>query len=124
MSVASGDFEASSEVFSAARKQFFASISETEQASFSECSSQDEFLDDIRKLEVISKQKRRGTKFLKQINKLSDGLNQYFMVIEIIISSHPEYAAIAWGVFRLVLQVSYTSSIKRFPSRLTSFVAG
>jgi hypothetical protein len=93
-------------LFIEAYNNFLASIPEPDGAKFSKCASQENFLADIKQLEVVAKQKRRGGKFLKQISKLSDGLAQYFKVIEIVISSHPQYTAIAWGVFRLVLQVS------------------
>lgn len=88
-----------------AREKFFSTVSGSDLELFSKCSSHAEFLEDIRKLEIISQQKRRGTKFLGQIEKLSKGLEQYFNVIGIMISSSSEFVAIGWGVFRLVLQV-------------------
>lgn len=89
-----------------AREKFFFSVSGSDLELFSKCSSHAEFLADIRKLEVISHQGRQGAKLLKKIEKFSKGLEQYFKVIEMMISSNPEFAAIGWGVFRLILQLA------------------
>lgn len=35
-----------------------------------------------------------------------NGLKRYFHVIETVVSSHPEIAAIVWGGFKFVLEVS------------------
>ena len=42
-----------------------------------------------------------------KIKALSDKLEPYFEVIQIVIQSNPEWTAIAWGAFRLILQVWY-----------------
>lgn len=59
----------------------------------------------MRQLEVITTNQRRGDRYLKRIKALGDSLQPYFDVIGITIQSHPAWAAIAWGAFRLVLQV-------------------
>ena len=65
----------------------------------------DEFLADVQKLDVISMQKRRGAKFLKQIKNLSDKLQPCFKALHLIAQSD-QWSAMAWGVFRFVLQLA------------------
>lgn len=82
-----------------------ASLSDGERASFSKCSSIEEFLLDVGKLEVISTPKRRGAKFLTQIKRLSDRLQPCFKGLDLLAQSD-QWSATAWGVFRLVLQLA------------------
>jgi hypothetical protein len=56
-------------------------------------------------LEVVSKNRVRGRRFMARIKALSDALAPYFDVVGITVQSNPEYAALAWGGIRLVLQV-------------------
>ncbi|KAH8682820.1 hypothetical protein BGZ60DRAFT_205870 [Tricladium varicosporioides] len=43
---------------------------------------------------------------ISKVASFAGNFGPYFKIVEIIISSHPEYAAIAWGGVRLVLQLS------------------
>jgi hypothetical protein len=43
---------------------------------------------------------------LTRIKTFSSRLQPYFDILNIVVQSHPEWAAIAWGAIRLVLQVS------------------
>ena len=43
---------------------------------------------------------------VSKVASFANSLEPYFKIVEIIISSNPEYAAIAWGGLRLVFQVS------------------
>lgn len=97
------------EAFQEAQDQFTASLSEKEKATFFKCSSAQELLDEVRKFQVVSKNKRRGLGLLQHIKTFSDNLQPYFKVIEIIIQCDPQWAAIAWGSIRLVLQVKSKS---------------
>ncbi|KAI1330224.1 hypothetical protein F5Y16DRAFT_408706 [Xylariaceae sp. FL0255] len=47
------------------------------------------------------------TKCCGKISKLSDTLSVYFSVIDIFISSHPDFAAIAWGTIRLIFTLGH-----------------
>ena len=40
------------------------------------------------------------------IHKFGASLQPYFKILNIVVQSHPEWSAIAWGAVRLVLQVS------------------
>lgn len=93
-------------VFRKAQNDFLNSLAPEESAVFSPCSSSAELLDGISKLATVTKHKQRGLKFLRQINRLSDSLQPYFKALDILVSAKPDVAAIAWGSFRLILQVN------------------
>ncbi|KAL9121120.1 MAG: hypothetical protein Q9187_002326 [Circinaria calcarea] len=113
------DTSPGSQILVEARDQFLASLSDGERASFSKCSSIEEFLLDVGKLEVISTPKRRGAKFLTQIKRLSDRLQPCFKGLDLLAQSD-QWSAIAWGVFRLVLQLA--SNYVVFFEKLTKVI--
>lgn len=86
-----------------AHRKFLASLSSRDRAKFSKCPSAAELMKFAQTLNAVSKP--RGYQFLNRIRTFSDTLQPYFGVIELVIQSHPEIAAIAWGCLRLVLQV-------------------
>jgi len=91
--------------FDHARDAFLASLSEKDRKLYSPCASSSELLAGIGKLEAITKQKTRGRKHLQAIREFSDNLAPYFRLVDIFVSSNPQYAALCWGAVRLVLQV-------------------
>jgi len=42
---------------------------------------------------------------MSNVASVAESLGPYFQIIQIFVSSHPEYAAIAWGGIRLIFQV-------------------
>jgi hypothetical protein len=98
-------------VFHQAQRQFLDSIPEEEKSRYSTSSSAGDILQDLRKIVADAKsfeQKRTASALLKKIKTLSDSLEPYFRIVEIVIQSNPEFAAIAWGAFRLIVQVIYS----------------
>jgi hypothetical protein len=101
--------------FEEALDQFRASLAPQEQSIFTPCSSPEELIRHVENLDSIKKIQKRGA-FMRRVKIFSDSLRHYFDVIGILVQSHPEYAALAWGAFRLVLQVrrlisgTYTNS--------------
>jgi hypothetical protein len=92
--------------FAAARIKFLDSLPDGERASFSTCSSRRELLSEIESLKTAGYQRNKSiTKVFSKIDGFSKSLECYFKVIEIVISSNPEYSAIVWGTLRLFLQV-------------------
>jgi len=49
----------------------------------------------------------RLTACCKKISSLATKLDPFFDVVNIFVSTHPEYMGIAWGAIRLVFQVRY-----------------
>jgi hypothetical protein len=91
--------------FAEAKKNFLDSLTVEEQARLTDCSSAQILLDEVKKFEVIAKSKQRGLRFAQKIQSLSESLGPYFSIIEIFCGAHPEYANLAWGALRLILQV-------------------
>ena len=63
----------------------------------------------IRDLEAHCKKLERGKRLLtacKVIDRFSKAWSPFFDIIGIFISSHPEYAAFAWGALRLTFLLS------------------
>ena len=48
---------------------------------------------------------------LEHIKTFSDRLEPYFEVGTIVLQTHPEWTAIAWGAFRLILKVGNSSVV-------------
>ena len=90
--------------FEQAIEQFHASLAPKERSLFSKCNSADELLSTVEDLEIIKKS-RESSRLVRRVKLFNDSLGHYFAVIDILVQSHPEYAALAWGAVRLVLQV-------------------
>ncbi|KAF9630468.1 hypothetical protein BFW01_g1030 [Lasiodiplodia theobromae] len=62
----------------------------------------------MRKLEEVAKKRRKrgSSRFLDRIARLSDRLQPFFGVVDIMIQSNPEYTALAWGALRFILQLA------------------
>lgn len=104
-------------VFEDVQARFLRSLPPRERKLFEHCSSPEQMVAETGKLGVIADDRIRGTKLIGKIKSFTEKIKPYFEVIGIIIQSYPEYAAIAWGAFRLVLQVG---SILHFFDDLTS----
>jgi hypothetical protein len=104
-------------VFEVAQKKFLDTLAPEESSRFKKCSSAEDLLKSAQELEVIAKDRIRGRRFISRIKSFNDNLAPYFGVIEFIISSHPEHAAIAWGSIRLALQLA--SNFTSFFDKLT-----
>lgn len=108
-------------MFEDAQKKFLEALAPSESSRFKECSSAAELLKSAQELEIIAKDRIRGRGFISRIRSFNDSLAPYFGVIEVIISSHPQYAAIAWGSIRLALQLA--SNYASFFDKLTQSLA-
>jgi hypothetical protein len=91
-------------VFRAASQSFLNSLPPKERAQFEHCYSSDDLLKSIGKV-AADKGEGRLRVHLKKVRLFSERLEPYFETIGIIVQSHPEFAALAWGALRLVLQV-------------------
>lgn len=63
-------------------------------------------------------------RMLARIERISTRLKPFFQVIEIFVSSNPEYAAIAWGSIRLIFMVRNLSSHLTIRALLRFFIVG
>lgn len=101
--------------FEQARDQFLGQISAGERAQFTKIESANDFLKGIKDLEKFAKNRGKWRKIFEAVKSCSEKIEPYFEIISILVSSHPEYAAIVWGAFRLVLQVSHLVVVVRYP---------
>jgi len=93
-----------SDPFAEAYHSFLKSLSEKDRQQFSKCTSPEALKKDIFSLQIVAKDKTR--KWETRINSFINTLQPYFRVVDTLVSSNPEYAAIAWGAVKLVFQVS------------------
>lgn len=103
-------------VFKEAHQSFLRSLSPDERTLFSTCASAENLLADARQLEIISKNRTRGRRFMQRITAISKTLVPYFEVVGITVQT-TEYAALAWGGIRLILQLA--SNFTTFFDKLT-----
>lgn len=93
-------------IFKAACEQFRASLSEKQRQMFKEYSDAKSMLAAIQsQAEEHPTHRSVLTRCCKKIAALSTMLEPYFEVINLFVSSHPEFAGIAWGSLRLVFTV-------------------
>jgi len=92
------------ELFLEVKETFLLSISAEERAQFSSCRSPAELVESIATFSSGS-EKSGFKRTTEQIESFSKKLQPYFDILGIFVSSNPEWAAIAWGALRLVLQV-------------------
>jgi hypothetical protein len=92
--------------------------------------SGEELLQYVQKLPALSSNPSLLRRVVGKVKDLSDVLSPYFESVGMIIQSNPEFAAIAWGAFRLVLQVPHslpylpdltTADILQLASNFTTF---
>lgn len=93
------------DLFLHAQHQFLDTLADHDRTQFSQCASIEELLANIKQYEGFSKRKRRISASLAKLKVFGDNLGPYFKVVEIICGAHPEWANIALGALRLVLQV-------------------
>lgn len=93
-------------LFKSACEQFRASLSEKQRQVFKEYPDATSMLKALRdQAEQHPRHRSLLTRCCKKILALSTMMEPYFDVINIFVSSHPEFAAIAWGALRLVFVV-------------------
>lgn len=96
----------SDKFFLEARDMFLQKLPHPERLIFANCKGPEELLADVRKLGHFRTKNQAWIRILEKIKSFSDNIEPYFKIVEVVISSHPESAAIAWGAIRLVLQVT------------------
>lgn len=92
-------------VFRQARDQFLQALAPENQGNFIRIRTSQELIDSFSKFQQFKQDNSRASRLLNVVKKCSEKLEPYFQIIGIVVQSHPEWTAIAWGAFRLVLQV-------------------
>jgi hypothetical protein len=89
-----------------AHSEFLDELTNDEKKQFARIETYENFLSELQKFGQFANQHRKWTSLCNAVQKCSEQLSPYFEVVGIAVQSHPEWAALAWGSFRLVLLVS------------------
>ncbi|SPO04744.1 uncharacterized protein DNG_07429 [Cephalotrichum gorgonifer] len=110
------------DIFQQAQADFLAALPAKERDRFTTTLSADVFLISVERLDIIANKGPSGKRWLGIIKKFSDGLEPFFKIVDIFVSSKPEFAAIFWGSLRLVLQLAgdYSSFFEKFAQMLST----
>jgi hypothetical protein len=97
-------------VFAAAIDSFRGNLSKSDEENFQSFDTPDAMIKNLRdRLSQATKNDRGKTSRLltacTKVDTFCKSLEPYFEAVSILVSSHPDWAAIAWGVIRLVFIV-------------------
>jgi hypothetical protein len=94
-------------VFAAAATRFLADLSEEDKKSFQTLDNAGDMVVSIEQhiMHLNSPRTSRLQDACKKISRFGQALEPFFNIVDIFISSHPEWAAIVWGAIRMVFQV-------------------
>ena len=97
------------DLFLKARDDFLKALQPSNRSLFTECASAEDLLRELES--TVAKFSHENSRVRKlifgSIMKLSDSIKPYFDVLNIL-SQCSEYAAVFWGVLRLIFQVVVT----------------
>lgn len=93
--------------FEKAKYEFLSSLPRSHHHLLGEVTTAESFLDGIYKLKDFSKRKTKGKRLQVELGKIVACLEPYFDVVNTLVSSHPEFAALAWGALKLMFQVTH-----------------
>lgn len=95
-----------SEVFRNAQNRFLDSLGPEIRSLYAPCATRDELRQTFRDLERTAQDTSCRVRSLRGLYSFAISTEKYFDVVNILVSSHPEFTALFWGAFRLVLQVN------------------
>lgn len=94
------------DTFQRAKDDFLSQLSARDRQRFLVVNSPEELLSQVQYLAETLGSKHKGAKLLGVAGVLKDSLEPYLEALGLIVQGASGYAAIVWGVIRLVLQVS------------------
>jgi hypothetical protein len=104
--VSSNLAQSENDAFQEAKDKFLKQLSTRDRTSFFTVHGPEELISHVQRLANTFSNKRKGAKLLGMANTLRESLEPYFEALGVIAQGASGYAAVAWGVLRLVLQVS------------------
>ncbi|KAI1762746.1 hypothetical protein GGR53DRAFT_467992 [Hypoxylon sp. FL1150] len=115
------------ETFNRARDEFLAGLSDQDRSLYSPCTSPDDLIKAIEELKIITQSQDRrhqdkARRWIGAISRLCAALKPYLTIIDVFVSSNPEYAALVWGSLHLILQLA--SNYTEFFDKLTQLLSG
>ncbi|KAN0098880.1 hypothetical protein V8E51_014543 [Hyaloscypha variabilis] len=91
--------------FEKAYKSFYDSLPEMDQMSFAPCASGEDLLAGMGKLSSLAKHHEKKL-FVSRISDFTATLQPYLNIVDIMVSSSPQYTALVWGALRFVFQIA------------------
>lgn len=84
---------------------------------FSDSSTMESVLDEVRRAEEEQSKKRSSRHRFTKVMGLAwttavNKINTFTKVIDVLVSSHPEYAALVWGSMKFLFLVSPTTELR------------
>lgn len=94
-------------VFATAAERFKLGLSEEDKQNFQFTNNAEDMIDSVEQYikRLNSHRTSRLLDACKKINEFGKAMEPFFNIVNIFVSSHPEWAAIAWGAIRMVFQV-------------------
>jgi hypothetical protein len=90
--------------FDNAYQSFYDSLPDHDQMLFAPCASAQDLEIGLAKLKSLARHHQKQN-FLSRISQFAKALQPYLNVVDIMVSSNPQYTALVWGGLRFILQV-------------------
>ena len=104
-------------------ENFQSSLSDEDRANFKSFQDPSSMIEAIKEPFLAKADKSRLLAACRKVESFAKKLNGFFPVIDIFVSSHPEYAALAWGAIRLVFQVYIRPALFPPDSQILTLIA-
>jgi hypothetical protein len=102
-------FPSAAAVFATAAQRFYDQLSQDEKENFQSLDNPSDMIASIEQhIIVLKSQGSRTARLLnccRKIEQFSKAMEPFFKIVDMFISSHPDWAAIVWGAIRMVFQV-------------------
>jgi hypothetical protein len=108
-------FPATETIFATTAQRFYDELSEEDKANFQSIEDPEEMIISIKHYigQQNSPHTTRLLRVCQKIDTFRKAMEPFFRVIDIFVSSHPDWAAIVWGAIRLVFQVCLSIRLVR-----------
>lgn len=101
-------------MFATAAKRFYEELSNEDKLNFQEIENAEDMVASIER-NIVQLNSQRTSRLLdacKKVDNFRKSMDPFFRIVDIFVSTHPEWAGIAWGAVRLVFQVSFSALVK------------
>lgn len=118
--MANSENASSTDILKDALEEFKASLPKGERSLLSRCASGEQMIRAIEDLELVKQNRSKMRVAMKKVKSFSDNLKHYFDALDLIVQSHPEFAALVWGAVRFILQLAsnYTEFFEKLAAAL------
>lgn len=96
-------------MFATASQRFYNELSDEDKQEFQTLDNPSDMIASIEQ-HIADLNSQRTSKLLaacRKIDQFGTAMQPFFKIVDILVSSHPDWAAIAWGAIRMVFQVTF-----------------